>query len=106
MRPFPKIFRLHQRVPYFSFATEWMLKAPKGSPFHIFRHCDIVQNSQFSFFHTLPQTGVTKSPFTILKTLQFLSLRYTSGFGRSQLVTKCFNPEVRDTKNRLNDVFR
>ena len=30
----------------FIFATEWMLKNPKGNPFHIFRHCD----TQFSFF--------------------------------------------------------
>ena len=35
---------------FWYFATEWMVKKAKGSPFYIFRHCDTVQNSQFSFF--------------------------------------------------------
>ena len=59
------------------FATEWMLKNPKGSrvPLLHFRHCDTVQKCQFlenflmspkgppfNFFHILQQTGVSKRP--------------------------------------------
>ena len=43
-----------------------------------------------SRFHTLEQTGVSKSPtgppFTLLKTSRFLSLRYSADFGHSRLV--------------------
>ena len=41
MRIFSKKF--FQRVPllnFRSFATEWMLKNPKGSPFQFFRNCE------------------------------------------------------------------
>ena len=38
-------FRIPQKGPkkgsiFWSFATEWMLKNPKGSPFQFFRHCE------------------------------------------------------------------
>ena len=32
------------------YATQWMSKNPKVSPFHIFRHCDTVQKSHFKNF--------------------------------------------------------
>ena len=52
--------------------------SPKGSP-----------------FHTLEQTGVSKSPkgprFYNLKTSRFLSLRYSAEFGRSWLVYSKLN---------------
>ena len=32
-----------------NFETEWMKKKPRGTPSHIFRHYEIVQNSQFFF---------------------------------------------------------
>ena len=32
------------------FATQWMSKNPKGSPFYIFRHCDTVQKSHLKIF--------------------------------------------------------
>ena len=32
------------------FATQWMSKNPKGSPFYIFWRCDTVQKSHFKFF--------------------------------------------------------
>ena len=42
------------------------------------------------FFDILQQTGFSESrnrpPFTILKTLRFLSLRYSADFRRSRLV--------------------
>ena len=80
------------------------VKKTRGPPFYIFRHCAAVENSQFSFFfnffdvskgppiffHIFQQTGVSKCPkgvpFTILKTLRFLSLRYSADIGRSRLV--------------------
>ena len=50
--------------------------SPKGPP--------------FEFYDILQQTGFSKSlkgpPFTILKTLRFLSLRYSADFRRSRLV--------------------
>ena len=83
-------------------------KSPKGLPFHVFRHYETVQNSHFRFFFSkineffvskgspfnlfdiLQQTGFSKSPkgppFTGLKTLRFLSLRYSTDFRRSRLV--------------------
>ena len=58
--------------------------SPKGSP-----------------FHTLEQTGVSKSPkdppFTILKTSRFLSLRDSADFGRSRLVFQFATIIIRDT---------
>ena len=48
-----RLFELHQRVPlrlFRYFATQWMSKNPKGSPFYIFWHCDTVQKSHFKFF--------------------------------------------------------
>ena len=55
------------------FATQWMSKNPKWSPFYIFRHCDTVQKSHFFgffknlprvplYFHILQPTGVSQSP--------------------------------------------
>ena len=50
--------------------------SPKGPPFH--------------FIDVLQQTGFEKvkrvTPFTILKTLPLLSLRYSADFRRSRLV--------------------
>ena len=88
-------------------------KSLKGLPFYVFRHYETVRNSHFSFFFEnkknwkiclspkglpfnlfdiLQQTGFSKSPkgppFTGLKTLRFLSLRYSADFRRSRLV--CF----------------
>ena len=79
-------------------------KKLKGPPFKVFRHCDTVQNSQFFFFlqkilnasqwsplfsifcHKLEFQKAQRVPsVTILKTLRFLSLRYSAGFGRSRL---------------------
>ena len=92
-------------------------KSPKGLPFYVFRHYETVQNSNFSFFFRklknsnlkknrkflcpkgppfnlfdiLQQTGFSKipkgPPFTGLKTLRFLSLRYSSDLRRFRLVT-------------------
>ena len=74
LRLFFKNFWIASQGPPFNFATEWMLKNPKGPPFYIFRHCDTVQKSNFFwgflspkappfiFFHILQQTGVSKSP--------------------------------------------
>ena len=82
---FLKIFGLHQRVPlhlFRYFATEWMLKIPKGPPLvYIFLHCDTSKISIFFklfilkspkgppsfFFHILQQTGVSKSPKALLQ---------------------------------------
>ena len=53
MRLFLKFFGLHQTAPLHLvryFATEWILKNQKGSPFYIFRHCDSVQKSHFLIF--------------------------------------------------------
>ena len=88
---FSKVFLLHQRVPFIflKFCNRMDVKKSQRvldifrafyifRVFCIFRHCDTVQNSQFSFFfenflmspkgssfifsHTLQQTGVSKSP--------------------------------------------
>ena len=67
------------------FATQWMSKNPKGSPFHSFRHCDTVQKSHFKFFseifnpkgpplnvfHILQPSGVLQSPKGPSPLLQF-----------------------------------
>ena len=45
---FLNFFGLHQGSPlhlFRYFATQWMSKNLKGSPFYIFRHCDTVQKS-------------------------------------------------------------
>ena len=50
---FFSFFGLHQMVPlhfFRYFATQWMSKNRKGSPFYIFRHCDTVQKSHKKFF--------------------------------------------------------
>ena len=82
MRLFLKFFGLHQRVPlhlFRYFATQWMSKNRKGSPFYIFRHCDTVQKSHLKiflgnffmspkgppfnfFFNFLQPAGVSQSP--------------------------------------------
>ena len=79
-------------------------KSPKGLPFKFFGTMRRFQNSHFSFskifyslqrvplhfFDILQQTGLSKSPkgpsFYNLKTLRFLSLRYSADFRRSRLV--------------------
>ena len=69
----------------------------KGPLFSFFSAlCDFVfdffchQRVSFKFFDYLQQTGFSKSskgpPFTIVKTLRFLSLRYTADFRRCRLV--------------------
>ena len=96
---------------FWCFATEWMLKKPKGPPFYIFRHYETVKNSHFAFFfnfqffsklfnvsegslfHFLKccnkldfQKAQRVPPLVILKTLRFLSLGYGAYFRRSRLV--------------------
>ena len=93
-------------------------KSPKGLLFYVFRHYETVQNSHFSFFfRKLKKTLKKKSkfyclrrvppsiclifcnkldfqkarrvtPFTGLKPLRFLSLRYSADFRRSRLVLR------------------
>ena len=121
MRLFLKPFGLHQRVPpsfFRHFATQWMSKNPKGSPFYIFRHCDTFQKSHFKiffgiffkspkcsphFFHILQPAGVSQSPrgppFTIL------SLRYSAGFGRSRLVFQWSSMEEINGINKMKNKF-
>ena len=64
---FENFLGLHQRVPlqfFSSFATNWSFKKPKGPP------------------------------FTISKTLRFLSLRYGADFGRFRLVSNRSHPRL------------
>ena len=57
-------------------------------------------NDPFNFFDILQQTGFSKGPpFTILKTLRFLSLRYSADFRRYRFVfywrnTPCFRTKI------------
>ena len=83
------------------FATQWMSKNPKGSPFYIFRYCDIVQKSNFQKFYLEIFLKSLNGPplifFPIFNQLEFhkaqsvplftiLSLGYSADFGRSRLV--------------------
>ena len=58
----------------------------------------VAKGSPFKFFDILQQTRFSKSrkgpPFTILKTLRFLSLRYSADFRRSRLVESCFRSKA------------
>ena len=110
---------LHSKGPTFKFfwyfAANKVSNSPKGLPFYVFRHYETIRNSHFSFFSKvkkirkflsqrvrppfnlfdiLQQTGFSKSskgpPFTGLKTLRFLSLRYSADFRRSHLVLQAF----------------
>ena len=59
----------------------------------------MASQSLLHFFDILQQTGFSKSPksppFTILKTLRFLSLGYSADFRRSRLVNTCVVSAVR-----------
>ena len=108
VRLFFEIFQSLQRVPFlffWCFAPEWMLKKPK-------RHYETVKNYHFlfflkilKFFRNFSMSPKGRSfiflifcnkldfekaqgvpPFTILKTLRFLSLGYGADFRRSRLV--------------------
>ena len=59
------------------FATNWIIKKPKWTPFYNFRLCEIFLNDYFS--------SQKCSFFQILKTLRCLSLRYSADFRRSRL---------------------
>ena len=83
-------------------------KSPKGLSFYVFRHYETVQNSYFfrnlqnfrilfvskgfpfNLFDILHQSGFSKARrvplLTSLKTLRFLSLRYSADFRRSRFV--------------------
>ena len=61
-------------------------KTQRVSPFQVFRHYETV--SKFSFFVSFRKFFclLRVPPFTILKTLRCLSLRYSGDFRRSRLV--------------------
>ena len=87
---FSKYFCL-QRVPPSSFFDILqqieVSKSPKGLPFQVFRHYETGSKFSFfdfSFFFSKNPKG---PPFTISKSLSFLSLRYGADFRRSRLVT-------------------
>ena len=76
-------------------------KSPKGLPFRVFQHYVskfsffvVVSKGSPSFFRYFATNCIFKkpkgSPFTILKTLRFLSLRYSADFRRSRLVSLLF----------------
>ena len=90
-------------------------KSLKGLPFYVFRHYETVQNSHFSFLfrkfqkksnffclQKVPfnflilckkldvQQARRVPPFTVLKTLRFLSLIYSADFRRARLVSRRF----------------
>ena len=68
LRLFFENFKFQRKIEFFFVS--------KGSPLH--------------FFDILQKTGFSKNPkgalFTVLKTLRFLSLRYSADFRRSRLV--------------------
>ena len=66
---------------FWSFATECMLKIPKGPSFQFFRHCEI-------FFQSSPNSPKLGN-FEVL--LLFLSLGHGADLGRSRLV-RTWNP--------------
>ena len=81
------------------FATEWMLKIPKGPPSIFFITVTLFKNLNFlkspkclpfNFFLFCNKLEFQKAqrvpPFTILKTSRFLYLRYSADFGHSRLV--------------------
>ena len=78
----------HERVPpsiFWSFATEWMLKNPKGSPLSVFfRHCETFFHE--FFFHKSSPNSPILGNFEVL--LLFLSFGYGADLGRSRLVFK------------------
>ena len=88
MRHFPKEKINFQK----KFCAFWALDiAPNlDVPFCLIYFTNFFNVSFLYFFSYLQQTGVSKSPkgppFTILKTLRFLSLRYSEDFGRSRFV--------------------
>ena len=63
-----KIFPKRSPLQVFCcFATEWMLKNPKGSPLSVFRHCETFKKffskgSPFNFFDILQQNECLKFP--------------------------------------------
>ena len=84
---FFEVFGLHQRVPlhlFRYFATQWMSKNRKGSPFYIFRHCDTVQISHFKnffgkFFH-VPKGSPLQFFFIFCNQLEFHKARRVPPF--------------------------
>ena len=83
---FKKFFFTTKGPPFnffWSFATEWMLKNPKGSSLSVFfRHCETF--FQKFFFHKSSPNSPILGNFEVL--LLFLSLGYGADLGRSRLV--------------------
>ena len=50
------------------FATQWMLKNPKGSPSYIFWHCGTVKKSHFNFFWKFFPKGLQFNFFSYFAT--------------------------------------
>ena len=73
----------HERPPsiFWSFATEWMLKNPKGSSLSVF--FGIVRLFKKNFHKSSPNSPILGN-FEVL--LLFLSLGYGADLGRSRLV--------------------
>ena len=66
---------------FWSFATKWMLKNPKGSSLSVFfRHCETF----FNFFHKSSPNSAMIGNFEVL--LLFLSLGFGADLDRSRLV--------------------
>ena len=90
VRLFPELF-LSPKGPHLKFfdilQQSEVSKNPKDLPFLLFRHYE-TQNCHFSFFFFEIFLNVSKKvpPFIILKTLRFLSLKYSADFRRSRLV--------------------
>ena len=104
VRLFLEVFGLNQRAASSFFATELMFKKPERVPllhFSALCYCSkfsfsfffekifyVSRGSHFIFFkfcnNLLLQKPKESSPFTIVKTLRFLSLRYSAVFGLTQ----------------------
>ena len=57
----------------------------------------MLQRLPFTFSHILQQTGAQRGPpFTILKTLRILSLKYSADLGRSRIVNANFGRSIED----------
>ena len=96
-----KAFKVVQRVPpfvYSIFNVRYKTGRDYSVPFEflfgtmlLFSNFFCRQMVPFKFFDILKQTEVSKStkgpPFTILKTLRFLSLRYSADYRRPRLVS-------------------
>ena len=101
--------KIPRRVPpafFWCFATEWMLKNPKGSPFQFFRHCETLASQglalagpgeplgpffeyvifrNFFFKKNRISSTVKKNTWHLEVFLLFLSLGYGADLGRSRL---------------------